>query len=118
MVLAFDKTRSERLNMSYNRIKTHPRRRALPTLLSSIPGISDFHIRAVGRWSLAVLAFYVSLTDKTLIDFQNRALKKARQHFLIHFTTPKYVYILILPFYNPSSTSSQLRNLAKSSGIT
>ena len=111
-VLAFDKARSKRIGISCNAIKTHSRRRTLPSTLASIPSVSDIHIRAIGRWSLAILAFYISIPESTIVDLQLLTLNYAEQKFLSYS-----VISVLFSNLHYSIYSKALENIAKDQGL-
>ena len=94
-VLAFDQARSKRLGLPCNTVKTHSRRRTLPSILARIPGISDLHVRAIGRWSLAILSFYVTIRDQTLNDIQNKAISHAECHYYSNTAITVWLFCFI-----------------------
>ena len=78
-VRIWDEVRSKRMGLLFNKIKTHSRRSALPTILANLENVSDLDIRALGRWSLAILAFYVSMDDSYIVHLQNLGLLEAER---------------------------------------
>ena len=79
MILEFDKARSKRLEIDCNAIKTHSRRRSLPTILANTKGTKEVVIRALGRWTLAILAFYITISHEEIVRHQKIGLEKAQQ---------------------------------------
>ena len=84
--------RSTRLGVVFSLIKTHSRRRALPTILANMPEVSEISVRALGRWTFTAFAHYVTMSEATIGELQERALKKAERDYPLDIITPSLVF--------------------------
>ena len=62
-VLFWDKVRLRRFHIPCNAVNTHSRQKTLPTTLFAIDTVPEIHIRVICRWSMAVLAFYITIPE-------------------------------------------------------
>ena len=90
IVLEFDKVRSKRLGLPVDTVKTHDRRRALPSEIACLEDGTEFTIRTLARWSLKVMTYYTEMSEFRKAEIQLKALLSAEKMAKLGQRAPRF----------------------------
>ena len=77
---AYDKMRSKLMGLGDNYVRGHDRRKGGASALAAV-GLSHYHLRVAGRWSVGTTERYVEVERGTIVEYQRLAITEALNRY-------------------------------------